>query len=92
MQLYTIADITPGGFATPLSATSVKAVWINLFASGTTIRVGDSSVSATRGVPVSTTGSPTQIPRCDFNQGGYDLSKVYVFGTGGDKVSITYGS
>lgn len=96
MQLFTIADITPGGTATPL--TSVKgtlAVWVTLTAAkgnANPIRVGDSKVSATRGAAVNAGDiNPIYLPRCDFTQQGYDLSKVFVFGSGSDSVSITYG-
>jgi hypothetical protein len=90
MTLESISDITPNGTATPLSATAIKATWVRIAASGSTIRVGDSLVGAARGVLLQT-GVVTELPRIDAVQGFYDLSRVYVYGTGADKVSITYG-
>jgi len=37
------------------------------------------------------TGVPFELPRGDFQQQPYDLTAVYVYGTGTDKVSVTYG-
>lgn len=92
MVLGTIADITPNSTATPLSSNTnpILATWIIAVANGTSIRIGDASVGAARGV-VCPSGIPVTIPRGDFDQQGYDLSKVYVYGTSSDKVSITYG-
>jgi hypothetical protein len=92
MTPQTIADITPNGSATAIGAAGIKATWIIFVASGTTIRVGDSNVGAARGSNIPT-GVPVLWPRCDFNQGRYDLGSVYVYGgSGSDKVSITYGA
>lgn len=90
MQIYTIADITPNSVATPLSATTKLAVWVQLSATGAAIRYGDSNVGSARGAKIPT-GTVVTLPRCDFNQGGYDLTKIYVYGTGADAVSISYG-
>lgn len=92
MTLATIADITPNGTATALTATAgLGAIWVAITASGTSIRVGDSNVGSGRGVAVAT-GTTLILPRCSTDQRAYDLSKIYVFGaSGADKVSITYG-
>ena len=66
------------------------ATWVKLTATGATIRVGDSNVGAGRGVLLAS-GVPTDLPRGDFQQQPYPLNGVYVYGTGTDKVSITYG-
>lgn len=92
MTIGTIADITPNGTATKVSATSIIAHWIQFTATGTSIRVGDANVGSGRGAGLITL-VPAFWPRCSFDQGGYDLSTVYVYGgSGSDKVSITYGS
>lgn len=94
MVLETIADITPGGTATalldPTSSEEINATWIKLVATGTTCRFGDSSVASGRGALLPA-GVPVTIERGDFDQQGYNLKKVFVFASGGDKVSITYG-
>lgn len=91
MTIGTIADVTPGGSATALSTGNEKATWIIFTATGTSIRVGDSNVASGRGVLLQT-GVSTLLPVGDFDQGPYDLAQVFVYGSGGDKVSITYGS
>lgn len=95
MQVHDLPDITPNGQATPLSATPIFAVWVDLGpneGNAGDIRYGGSTVSATRGSRLQHGAlTPHTIPRCDFNQGAYDLSKIFVFGTGSDSVSISYG-
>lgn len=92
MQIGTIADITPNGTKTALASVSTRAVWVNMTASGSSIRHGDSNVGSARG-QVLPTGVPFLThPRCDPTQMFYDLSTIYVYGgSGSDKVSITYG-
>lgn len=90
MTLESIADITPNSAAVPLAATGIKATWIKFAANGSSIRVGDASIGASRGLNLQT-GVVTTLERLDIHQGLYDLSKTYVYGTGADKVSITYG-
>jgi hypothetical protein len=90
VQLGTVADITPGGVATALGAEGIKATWIKITATGATIRVGDSNVGSARGSLLAT-GVPYTLERGDFDQQGYYLNQVFVFGSGGDKVSVTYG-
>ena len=96
MQIYTLPDITPAGLvALSTVAASVgapiRAVWMNATASGTTIKFGDATIGAARGQALAT-GVPFCVaPRGDNPQEPYDLSKMYVFGAGSDKVSITYG-
>ncbi len=90
MVLGTVADITPGGTPTALGPEGIKATWIKLTASGTSIRVGDSNVGSARGLAIPT-GVTVTIERGDFDQQGYYLNQVFVYGTSSDKVSVTYG-
>ena len=96
MQTYTLPDITPGGtkvaLSTVIPTTSAnRAIWINMTATGSTIRYGDVNVGSGQG-QVLPTGIPFLThPRGDNPQQPYMLSQVYVYGSGGDKVSITYG-
>ena len=95
MQVYTLPDITPNGVVNlGTAATSAgmptKAILINMTASGASIRHGDANVGAARG-QVLTTGVPFLThPRCDNPQVPYDLNKISLYGSGSDKVSITY--
>lgn len=97
MQIYTLPDITPAGskvnLATVAAANNMptQAVWVNMTASGTSIRYGDTNVSASRGCAL-TTGVPFLThPRGANDQTLYDFKNTDVFGTSSDKVSITYG-
>ena len=93
MQLQTLADINPNGTPTRLSATpGTLATWANAVATGTSIRIGDALVGASRG-QLLTTGVLSQVLiRGDFAQQPYDLYEVYAYGASGtDKVSISYG-
>ena len=89
MNIGTVADITPNSVAVQVLPAGVKASWITLTASGTSIRVGDANVGAARGA-VLASGVPYTVPRIAFNQGSY-AGELKVYGTGSDKVSITYG-
>lgn len=91
MVIATISDITPNSAKTQLSSTSIIAHWILFQAVGTTIRVGDTNTGSGRGALLQN-GVEALFPRCSFDQGGYDLSTIYVYGTGSDHVSITYAS
>jgi len=93
MELGTLTDVTPAGVATAIGAVGQKATWIQFTAPASNsgdIRFGDSLVSATRGVRIPK-GLNVLASRLSFDQGQYELSKVYVFGTGSDSVSITFG-
>jgi len=90
MTIETIADITPNGSKVQVSVASIKATWIKFVANGSTIRVGDTNVGAARGLNLPT-GVLVSFDRLDVHQGFYDLSALYLYGTGTDKVSITYG-
>jgi hypothetical protein len=91
MQIGTIADITPNGSKVALANVSTRAIWIDMTASGTSIRTGDSNIGAARGVVLQTGVLSRPYPRQDNPQQPYDLANVYVYGgSGTDKVSITY--
>ena len=97
MQLYTIADITPNGSAVTLASKSAagsptEATWLAFTATGTSIRVGDANVGASRGLLLET-GSPLILGvRGDSLQRPYDLTRISVYGASGtDKVSVTFG-
>ncbi len=92
VQLGTIADITPGGTPTPLIASGgddIVATWVKVTATGSTCRIGDANVGSARGSLLEA-GVPYTLERGDFDQQGYPLKQVYVYASGGDKVSITY--
>lgn len=96
MQNYTLPDITPAGKVNLGKAASdagmpTSAIWINMTASGTTIRYGDGNVGSARGCVLSTGVPFLTHPRGDNTQTPYDLNKISVFGGNSDTVSITYG-
>jgi hypothetical protein len=97
-MVHTLADITGTGAAVALSVARVQANWIQFTipvtqSTGVTtntaaVRVGDKSVSATRGTSVPTTGM--LFP--PIAEGQYlDLSLVYAFVGNNDKLQVTYG-
>lgn len=96
-MVHTLADKTISATASALSSTSVAAAWVNIQASkaaGNTavVRVGDLSVSTSRGGIVATTiGSSLLLPSCG-NANVYNLNEIYVIGTAGDTVAISYGT
>ena len=93
MTIETLADITPNSTATPLSTNeNLRAAWIIFSAVGSTIRVGDANVSASRGILLPT-GVPVPFPPPGtYDQGQMYLKQVHVWGVGADKVSVTYGT
>ena len=81
----TLADVTAAASATQLivASTACKAVIVRSLAANTsTIRVGDSNVSASRGAELSK--GDAIILAVD------NVNKVYVYGNASDKVSIAY--
>lgn len=86
-----VADITPNGVATPLGTAGQKATAIMLTAVGNTCRWGDANVGATRGQKLPT-GVPVTIHRASFAQGEWPLDKVYVYATGADYVTVSFGA
>jgi hypothetical protein len=97
VQIYTLPDITPGG--TPVNLGTVatnnsmplSAIWVNITASGTSIRFGDANVGSARGQAITTAVPFNVAPRGDNPQRPYELNKMYVYGTSSDKISVTYG-
>lgn len=91
MQIYSLADVTLGAAATPLTATSQLCKWFQVvgITVATTARIGDASVTATRGAPLYSGGSQFSPPVADANN-PYDLATVNIIGTAGDTVSVIY--
>lgn len=84
------AELT-GNSAAQVVAAVGEALWVLFVApSGNSgvVRVGDSNVSATRGIPIAA-GTGFMLP---FSQGliGYDLSKLYWYAASPDKVNIIW--
>lgn len=93
-MVHSVADITPNGSATAIASSRTPCNWLIVSApSGNTgaIRVGDSSVSASRGAIVEKGFSTTLWAIGDTQY--LDLAQVYVFGaSGSDKCGILYGT
>jgi hypothetical protein len=96
----TMADITGDNAAHKLQA-SGSAKWVQFVAQSSntgTARVGDSTCSATRGIPLAaSTGfmfppipsTPGQaVPGAQL----YDLASIYYYAATGDKLSVTWGN
>ena len=93
MQIKTIADITcVGGVATPISATSIIAKWVQItvVSAAANVRIGDSSVGASRGVPTAGSGFFYFPQDATDLMGRWDLSNIFYFATAGDVLSILY--
>ncbi len=91
MRVYTIEDITGDGGAHQVSASSGEAKWVQFVAGGTgTVRVGDSNVSATRGLPVPSGGGMFLPMDGSEVASRYSLNQVYYFAPLGATLSITY--
>lgn len=95
MLVVSIADITGNAAAQQLSATVVQARFVTVKAPSTntgTVRVGDSSVSATRGHPLLKNESYTFCLDGADNAQLYNLNQLYVFAGASDTLSIIYGA
>lgn len=87
----TTLQVTLGAAATPLATLANQCNWIVVQNNAThAMRVGDASVTATRGIQLAS-GSPGgsfyQGPKP--TGGATNLAQLYVFGTSGDVVDIT---
>ena len=98
MQVYTLPDITPNGAKVNIGATATangmptKAIIIDMCATGTSVRTGDTNIGASRGVKLSNGATVVAYPRQDNPQTPWDLNLIDVYaGSGSDSVSITYG-
>ena len=91
MAIHSLASVVLSTTATPLSATSVRANWVQVQGSALTgaARVGDSTVSSTKGAILSSTGDSQFFPALG-NANAYDLSAIYVLGTASDTLAVTY--
>lgn len=98
-MVHSLADFTGTGAAVALSATSVRCNWIQftipitqstgVTTNASAVRVGDKTVSATRGTAVTTSGM--LFP--PISDGVYlDLSQVFAFIASNDKLQVTYGT
>ena len=99
LSVTSMADITGDGAAHALQSSVTTARWIQVIATTTNsaaVRLGDSNVSSTRGLPIAAGGGfmfPA-VPvdqRESTTQHFYDLSKIYYFAAVGDKLSVAWG-
>lgn len=80
-----ILAVTIGASATQVTTANIYASTIVVKASGTDY-LGDNTVSATNGIPLSTT--PLVIP--NYTPRGIPLNSLWVSGTAADKVIFLY--
>lgn len=87
------ADITGTGAAVALQASSTRARWVQivcLTGNSAVVRVGDSSVTASRGIAVAA-GSGFMFPIQQSTNQYYDVSTLYAYIGSNDKVTIIWG-
>ena len=83
-----VGDISPGGTAQPiLPAPRTIAYRVLLLASDASARFGDSGINVGGGCKIGTT-IPLDLS-FDFEDGGVDLSQLYVWASTGT-ISVTY--
>lgn len=90
-MVHALATVTLTATATQLSTTSKKATWVQITGSSLsgTARIGDSTLTSTTGATLAATGD-TQFFPAHGNANAYDLSAIYVLGTPGDTLQVTY--
>jgi len=93
MQITSVVDFTGDGTAHPLSdyAGIVAATWFQLtYVTGSgTARIGDKNITSTRGIPIAA-GNAQFAPPVAQAYNPYELEKIYVLVTTGDKVSLGF--
>ena len=93
-MVHSLPDVTGvTGTLVVLSATSQKANWVSIQANGTptgAARVGDSSISSTRGGIIPATAAAYWFFPTAGNSNQYDLSNIYILATTGDKFAVIY--
>ena len=90
-MIHQLSSVVLSTSATPLSATSVRANWVQVQGSALSgaARIGDSTISSTKGAILSSTGDSQFFPPLG-NANAYDLSSIYVLGTASDTLAVTY--
>jgi hypothetical protein len=86
-----IIQVTLGAGATPVSAQRIpvqQAIFQNNSANA--VRVGDASVSATKGILLASGSPGGSLNMAGFMVYGTDLSLYYLFGISGNVVDILY--
>lgn len=98
-MVHVLADVTIAATNTPqaLSATSIKAAWVQVFSktgNNTSSRIGDSTTASGKGAPIipsTSNNTPFYFPPC-ANTNTYDLSAIYINGTQNDVYYVIYGT
>jgi hypothetical protein len=94
MQAYTLPDVEPAGTATQITSNAnlraIAVIFSAPAANSGGIRIGDASVSGSQGAIANPGGPPVVLPRGAFDQQGYQLDQIYVYGESTDKITITY--
>jgi len=91
-MVHSLPDITSTGALAALSATSVRAVWVQIQSktgnNAAGARVGDSLISSSRGALLLPAGVQL-FPTCG-NANTYDLSTIYLLANSGDVFEVIY--
>lgn len=90
-MIHTLADVTVTATPTALSATSVRAAWVQIQAISISaeIRIGDQNITTTRGSKLLSALDAQFFPALGVCN-SYDLSTIYIVGTQNDTVSVLY--
>lgn len=92
MTVQTLADIAGDGAKHQLTTSLLTAKYVCFTATGgsTPPRVGDTNVSASRGVAVPIAGPPVELPMPTDTFDVYSLNAIFAFVPNGTTLSITY--
>lgn len=97
--VVTTADFTGDGANHAFASVVTSARWVQIIAAtanAAVVRIGDTNISATRGLPMAA-GSGLSFPpmppdaRFSTSHNLYDLSKIFYRAGSGDKISVAWG-
>lgn len=84
-------QVTQTGSAVQVSTVPVKVKWVTFIdEAAASATVGDSNVSATRGVPLAATSGVWSPPVPFASTFGTDLSQWFTFGTATQQLTVVY--
>lgn len=90
--MVNLADIVGANTTVQISATNITGRWVDFVVTGTgTVRIGDSTTTSSRGLPVPT-GSGYSTPPMNDQAGSpaYSLASFYAYVPTGATLSVAY--
>lgn len=90
--MVNLADIAGAGTTVQLATTNATARWIDFVVTGTgTVRVGDSTTTSTKGIPISAGSAYTTPAMYEVNGAPpYSLAAFYAYVPAGATLSVAY--